>query len=352
MAQYISKVAYGLSQALIPEAPIPIQALRAPATSDIGYLLGTIWINKVTAEVYILASIVAHSATWINVESSGGAGVFSTLTSTGSTSLATTGVTVNTFGSTNGATSVDIFVGTGGFGVDGAPSSAFDIGPSLTTGTILIGGSAQTGFITVGSSTGTNIVNIANGAGAATVNIANGITNAKTVNIGTGAAMANTINIGGTGANVISIGATQAGGSIAIGDAMVAGTINIGGAAQTGAIFIGGSTASQTISIGNAGTSAKTILIGSASAANLVTIGSVTGAAATTVRGGTGGIYLNAPFTELPGPIYLYTGAGDPGNGLALHAGDMYIRTDPAGATTRLFIATGVGAWTNVTCAG
>jgi hypothetical protein len=354
-AQFRAKVAYGLSDALIAVAPAPIQALRAPTGSDTGYQLGTIWINKAAspATAYILVSIVANVATWSLIEAAGGAGVFTTLTSTGQTNLATTTAsTVNSFGNINGATSVDIFVGTGGFGIDGVGSAVFNIGPSLTTGSINIGGTAQSGAISIGNSSATNTINIGMGIGLGTVNIATGVGAFKTVNIGTGAAVANVINIGGTGANVISIGATQAGGSIAIGDLMVAGSINIGGATQTGAIFIGASTASQTISIGNGSTNPKTILIGtSGSADNIVTIGSTSGVAATTIRSGTGGIFLNGPRVELAGPIYIYTGVGDPAGGLAIHAGDLYIRLDPAGATTRMFIATAAGAWTNFTCA-
>ena len=42
------------------------------------------------------------------------------------------------------------------------------------------------------------------------------------------------------------------------------------------------------------------------------------------------------------------TYAGDPAAGLALAAGDLYIRTDPASAITRLFIATGANVWTSI----
>src|SRR6476660_9641194 len=114
MAQFRSKVAYGLSDALIAEAPFPIQALRAPTAGDIGYILGTLWIDKVTQVAYILVAIVANQANWLLLESSGSSGAFSTLSSTGNTTLATAGVTVNTFGTTNGATSVTIRAGSGG----------------------------------------------------------------------------------------------------------------------------------------------------------------------------------------------------------------------------------------------
>lgn len=49
---------------------------------------------------------------------------------------------------------------------------------------------------------------------------------------------------------------------------------------------------------------------------------------------------------NLAGPVQILTGAGVPANGLALNTGDLYINTAAATATTRLYIATGVGAWT------
>lgn len=81
------------------------------------------------------------------------------------------------------------------------------------------------------------------------------------------------------------------------------------------------------------------------------TLGSVTGATSTTILAGTAGITLTAPFVSLPGPVFLYSGAGAPANGLALHIGDFYINSTAASAVTRLYVATAVGAWTNVTCA-
>jgi hypothetical protein len=265
MAQYRSKVAYGLSDALITEAPFPIQALRAPTAGDIGYLPGTIWVDKPDSAIYILVSIVANQANWLLMEASGGAGVFTTLTST-STS------------------------------------------------------------------------NIGVGAGNVTVNIATGSGN-------------NPITIGGTGNNVIEVGSNQAGGSIDLGENMTTGSINIGGLVQTGAIFVGTGTGAQVISIGNGGGGVKTISIGNGAAANIVALGSTTGAAITTINGGTSGIILNAPFLELSTGVRIYSGNGAPGNPLAIDAGDLYVRLDPAGATSRLYIATGTGAWTNVTCA-
>jgi hypothetical protein len=383
MAQFRAKVAYGLSDALITEAPFPVQALRPPTAADIGYLVGTLWIDKVGQGAYILVGIVANQAVWNLLGASGAPGVFTTLTSSGNTTLATAGVTVNSFGTTNGATSVTILAGTGGLVLDGAGATDISIGgsittgnisigaPEMTTGTIDIGGGAMTGSISIGSATGAQSIFIG-GAGDNTITIGDlqgggsislgGSMTSGSINIGGTGAMvggisvgagtgAQSIVVGGTGDNVIQVGDLQAGGSVSIGEAMVAGSINIGGAAQTGAIFLGSGTATQTISIGAAGGSPKVILIGTGATNNAVTVGSLDTTAGTVIQAGTQGIFLNAPFVELPGPIYMYTGAGAPGAGLALHAGDTYINTTPTGATDRMFIATGVGTWTNVTCA-
>lgn len=174
-----------------------------------------------------------------------------------------------------------------------------------------------------------------------------------------------TTNINTTGAAVTTIGNTSgasgialnvgtgnfaldgaAGSTITVGSSLTTGTISIGGTAQTGTITLGNSSAAQTVDIGFGNTGVKNINIGTGTVANVVSIGSTTGAAQTTISAGTQGISLAAPFTALPGPVYIYTGSGAPSNGLALHAGDLYINTSAASATTRLYIATGAGAWT------
>lgn len=403
MAQFRSRVAYGLSDALLEVAPFPVQALRAPTPGDIGYLIGTLWIDKVAGEVYILVAVVANQATWRLFETSSGSGVFSTLSSTGNTTLATAGVTVNTFGTTNGATSVTILAGTGGLVLNGSANTDITIGDSLVGGSIIIGGSGlQTGGIAIGTGTGAQILalggsgdnavllgdiqlggSISLGSSMTTGTINVGGIGAQTggINIGVGTG-GQAITVGGTGANSIVIGGTQTGGAITLGALMTTGTILIGGAGlQTGGIGIGAGTGAQTLILG--GTGANDIHVGDAQPGGSISIGGLmttgtiniggggaqtggiaigigTGAQAISIGGsnshvivtsGVLGITLTAPFVELPGPVYVYTGAGDPGNGLALHAGDLYIRTDPTLLTNRMFIATGVGAWTNIVCA-
>lgn len=87
-------------------------------------------------------------------------------------------------------------------------------------------------------------------------------------------------------------------------------------------------------------------------AGNLVVVAGDIGAAQD-ITTGLGSVRVNAATQGyyLPGGMRIVSGAGAPAGALALVAGDMYIRSDPASAVTRLYIATGPGAWTNVTCA-
>jgi len=170
--QYINRVSYGLTQALINDAPRPVQAKRAPSTADTGFLPGTLWVNLLTNNVYVLTSVIANAAQWLQI--SVGSGSFATISSTGAFTLDTTTAAANTLGNTTGATSISMLVGTGGFSLDGVTNSTYAIGASATTGTISIGGTgAQTGTIT-----------LAGGTGAQTVNIAASGTGAKTISLG------------------------------------------------------------------------------------------------------------------------------------------------------------------------
>jgi len=232
--------AYTLAQATTPLNPRPIVAKRAPKTSDTGYIIGQLWIYSATNAAYILTSVANSSATWQLIEGSGSSGVFTTLTSSGNSTIGTGAGTTNSFGQ--------------------GSSSTLSVGNTL---------------------------------GATTLSISSG-----------------------TGGTILTTAAT--------------GFISIGGAAMTGGIVLGSSTAGQTIDIGNA------------AGANVITIGHATSGNITT---------LASPITALPGPVYIYTGAGAPSNGLALHVGDIYLNTTAASATTRMYIATAASTWTNVTCA-
>jgi hypothetical protein len=173
--------------ALTPLSPKPIAANRAPTTADTGYIPGQLWIFVANNAAYILTSVANGLANWLLIETSGGAGVFTTLVSTGQFNLDTTAVGANTLGNTTGGTSLAISVGTGGFSVTGVAGSAITIGTGVTTGAISFAGDQTTGTLNIGG-TGANsgTATILGGTGAQIVNIANS-TGGKTVNIATGA---------------------------------------------------------------------------------------------------------------------------------------------------------------------
>lgn len=87
MAIRRSNLAYGMGDNLISLAPDPIVAKRAPTTRDKAPI-GTIWVDQPNDDSYILTSIVANSATWINA--GGGTGTFNALTVTTTASIGTT----------------------------------------------------------------------------------------------------------------------------------------------------------------------------------------------------------------------------------------------------------------------
>jgi len=181
-------------------------------------------------------------------------------------------------------------------------------------GSTLIGGGSNTGPLTLGW-------------------VGNSATTLAGATVGIDSAAAGGVSIG----NLI-----LTTGDIAIGGSLTSGDISIGGTgAATGIIDIAPGTGAQTVNIA-ASTGVKTVNIATGAAASTTTIGSSTAGNLTV---------LASPITQLPGPVNIYTGAGAPANGLALHIGDLYIRTDAGGPTERMYIAIAVGSWTNVTCA-
>jgi hypothetical protein len=306
----VLNVAYSLGQGpLSPIFPPPVVSIRAPNANDIGFPRGQVWVVKDGSAAYLLVLVASGVATWLSI-AGGGAGVFTALTvNPGPTNLSTVGNGAVTIGNATNIGAVTISVGTGNFALNGN-GNTIDIGTDAAANTIVIG----------------------NGTGATGVTISSG---SGGILIG-GNAVAQVITIGNsTGVTQVNLNAGTAG-------------VTIGTNATAHTVTIGSTTGASNVVV-NSGTGA------SAFAANATdhstTVGSTTGVSATTVQGGTAGITLTAPFVALPGPVYIYTGAGAPGNGLALHIGDMYINTTAASAVTRLYIATGVGAWTNVTCA-
>lgn len=195
--------------------------------------------------------------------------------------LSSSGLNVSAIGGLSGVSSIDtiavsptsiVFAATGT--ISSTDGSAMNV-DSSGNGSINIGTSASAKTITIGNGSGSTALEFNAGSGNIDIG-ANAV--ARTINIGTGAGTAQNINLGGSGANVIGIGNTQSGGSIALGNAMTTGNITIGGSgAQTGTITIGGGTGVQTLNLGTGDTGNKTINIGTGNAAtNTINIGTNT----------------------------------------------------------------------------
>lgn len=158
--------------------------------------------------------------------------------------------------------------------------------------------------------------------------------------------------VGGTVTAGTGLVATTGGLTVTAGGATITAgglTVNAGGAAITGNSTVTGSfttttsiTAGTTLAAGTTVTSGTTVTAGTGLT---VTAGNAT------LTNGNLVFTAAATYISLPGPVFIRSGAGAPANGLALHIGDMYIRTDAGAAAERIYVATGVGAWTNVTCA-
>lgn len=316
-------LAYGIGDALIPLAPIPIVAHRNPGAADLAQL-GTTWINSVSSAVWVLSRVAGNSATWVTSPVLSGAGVF--------TSLQTTvgGLTVDL-----GAGGID--VGTGNFSVD-------------NSGNVIVGGDLSV----AGTFTFTGDLNLTS---AALIDLTSTLNAAPSILFAANGGANEQIllhSIQGTSATSIEL-LSDLGGITVSAARNTATAVNLVASNAAGGVTASAGTGGITLAATNgaialtSGTGA--INIGTDAAVHTVTVGSTTGASSTVVQGGTAGITLTAPFVALPGPVYIYTGAGAPGGGLSLHVGDLYINTTAATAATRMYIADTVGTWTNVVCA-
>ena len=288
-----TNVAYSLNQPLSNIFPAPIASNRAPLTTDKAPI-GTVWVQKSTNDAWILTSIVSNSATWSSI--TGGSGVFSTLTVTGATHLGSYGgiYQINADGTGN---AISLLTG------DQIVLETFN-----SASTISLIGSGANNIVEMQSINGTGIISCDNGIQVTT---ANGPLAIK------------------TGTGLITISADAA-----------ATTLDIGTGAAAKTVVVGSTTAGSTLTL-NTPTSTPVAAANGLTA----TVGNIT----TT----NGNVVLStaATYLQLPGPIKIMSGAGAPSNGLATEAGDLYIRTDPAGATSRIYVATAASTWTNVTCA-
>lgn len=259
---------------------------------------------------------------------------------------------------------IDIDSGTAGFIVDttGAISldaaaasnftatGAFDVTVSSTAGSVIVsGGEAVADAVQLTAGNAAGGVTVATGTGGVTVNSTNGIialnSGTAAINVGTDA-VAHTVTVGNiTGATAVAINSgtghitlTSTGtGDIILNsdDTMLLdadGVLELNSSA--GVISIGNDADAQGINVGT-GAAARPIVIGNTTAGTTVTINSPANVGVT-----------------LPGSIRIITGAGSPDTVVTAPAGSLYLRTDPAGATSRAYINTdSATAWTNITCA-
>jgi hypothetical protein len=286
------------------------------------------------------------------------------------------------------AAATTVNIGTGAaviktISVGGTGANIIAIGNTQTAGSVSIGNAMTTGTVTIGGSglqTGT--ISIAPGTGAQTVGIATGGTGVKTVNIATGA-------IG----NIVTIGSATAAASLSL----LSGTGNIT-AASTGTLLLDSvgvlelNSSAGIIGIGNDAV-AQNINVGTGAAARTITVGNITGATSVVLNVGTGALNLGTSATahttnvgsttagatlvlntpagtnvaaanglsvttagrglSLPGGLLVLAGAGSPSGTVTAPIGSLFLRSDPAGATSRAYINTDAGTtWTNITCAG
>ena len=58
---------YGFPQPTPNQFPTPIPARRDPAALDTGYIIGQVWINKLSGTAWVLVSNTGGSATWLSI---------------------------------------------------------------------------------------------------------------------------------------------------------------------------------------------------------------------------------------------------------------------------------------------
>lgn len=321
----------------------PIVAKRSPGNND-RYAISQEWINTLTNAVFILTSYVGGIPTWSDI--TGAAGTFSSITvTTGPNSILGT-TTIN--GSGTASTNIGTGTNSGVTTIGNTATAGSGVAINVGSGNFVVTGGGN--VISIGADNAANTLLLGTLTNGASTSIDGG----NSTGVGSAA-----ITLATAAAGDIQIGLSSQTGAIHLGNSTVGNTVNISNAVNTGAdvvnIAAGASGANSTVNIlsGNAtagtqtlnaltGTRAGAVNIGTGAAAHVITVGSSTAGNIT---------HLNSPITSLPGPVFVYTGAGSPANGLALHVGDLYINTTAATAATRMFIATGVGAWTNVTCA-
>lgn len=242
-----------------------------------------------------------------------------------------------------------INVGVGGMTADG---------DEQITRTLNIG-TGTTSAINNALATADMVVNIASGdvtddgTGTATL----------TVNVATGTntSASQVVNVGSSGATINIDGATLISDSInantSINTGTSTGTVTIGNGSSGAIAIVGGSTVDlDAVGALSLNSSAAAINIGNddidqainvgTDGERTITIGNTTGATSVVIQNP-----ANVGLT-LQNSVRVITGAGSPNGAVTAPAGSIWLRTDPAGATSRMYINTDSGTtWTNITCA-
>jgi len=333
---------YGFPTAIGVQFPDPIVTVRDPQVTDVGGAIGQEWVNTDTPAVFFLVGFNAGEAVWVNVH--GGAGVFTSLTvNPGPINL--TG-NLNVTGASDFTGAVDI-LGATTINVTGAAATTIGTGG---TGIVSIGNATGNTFVTGQLVVSTDIfttngaVSVGNNAADATGPILQMTKSRAAGVITSGDRLGNILFTGHDGTTQISGAAITSTSSGTIAANRVAGNLNFfthpdAAVANTSRMVIA-STGEVTINTPDSGVG-LTVSGGGAT----ITAGDAT------LSNGNLVLSTAATYISLPGPVFISSGAGAPAGALALHIGDTYIRTDATGATERMYIATAVGAWTNVTCA-
>jgi len=220
---------------------------------------------------------------------------------------------VITIGNLTGATGIALNAGTGDI-----VATSVDAITMVAAGAVQINSTA--GQLAIGNSADAQPINIGTGAAARTITVGNvtGAT-AVVVNSGTGGVALNTTGTGDvvvTSADTVLIDA--------------AGVLELN--SSGGVISIGNDAVAQNINIGSAG--ARDITIGNATAGTDVIISTP----------------ANTGLTFATSLVRMMAGAGDPNGAVTAPIGSLFLRTDPAGAASRLYINTDAGTtWANFT---
>ena len=214
-------------------------------------------------------------------------------------------------------------------------------------GSISIGDNANAEPINVGTGAAARVITVGNNVGATAVNLVAGTGNITATSGGT-------LTLSSVGAASIN----ASGGVINIGSAADAQNINIGTGAAARTITLGNVTGATSIVL-NVGTGA--LNLGTSATAHATNVGSTTAGSTLVLNTPTGtnvaaanglSVITAGRGVSLPGGLLVLAGSGSPSGVVTAPIGSLFLRSDPAGATSRAYINTDAGTtWTNITCA-